>query len=152
MGIATSGYECFECAAKDKQMAEFSDHEIGLNKEITVLNLSIADMERKLEDYKKVADRLHKESVELQNLKAKARFQVSQKIANDYFMLEGGKLPILWVNAASQDLFPAHAFTQMANQIKRINQDIDLIILTYGVDSLQQMDDEGLNSLGLYRK
>lgn len=155
--------ECFECKAKDKEIAVLSNahdeqmYEMSLDmkemeKEIEVLRGRLLSAQKEVEDHKFVTDKLHADSVELQNLKASRLLQASSKIENDYFMLEGGKLPILWINAANEDIFPSESFVRVANRIKRINPDIDLIILTYGVDNLQQMDDEGLNSLGLYRK
>lgn len=136
--------ECFACEALENKIGKLTDDVKFLTNEICIL-------ERQVEDHKKVADQLHHESVELQNLKAKMRLNISKKIETDYFMLKDGNLPILWVNAWNKDLFPASSFVQMADRIKRVNPDIDLIILTYGVDSIQQMDDKDLAKIGLYR-
>lgn len=150
MGLATFmedilPSECFNCAAYEKQIAELKDA-----LEASELKREILHYE--LKGHKKVAEQLSKESDELQNLKATARLNVRDQLGLDYHMLADGKLPVLWVNADNHDIFPPEHFTTMANRIKEINPEIKLIILTYGVDSLQQLDDAGLENLGLYRK
>lgn len=144
-------YECFECAAHEKQIADLKAENEKLKLEVRTWKSTNVAMVGKLDDYKKVANQLSKESDELQNLKAKMRMHVSKKIELDYFMLKDGDLPILWVNAWNKDLFPQSSFMQMADRIKRINPDIDLILLTYGVESLQQLDDKDLARIGLFR-
>jgi hypothetical protein len=109
------------------------------------------EMETERRNYKRIRDALHADSVELQNVKAQMRLNISKKVELDYFQIKDGHLPVLWVNAWNQDLFPAQAFTQMADRIKRMNSGIDMIILTYGVESLAQMDDQDLQRIGLYR-
>jgi hypothetical protein len=140
-----------EADPKDLEIETLKNKIKELEDEVSTWKTANGRMVRTLDDHKRVAEQLHSESVELQNLKAKMRLNISKKVETDYFMLKDGDLPILWVNAWNETMFPAQSFHQMADRIKRINPKIDLIILTYGVESIQQMDDRDLQTMGLYR-